>query len=222
MKKILIIAVHPDDETLGCGGTILKHKDKGDQIHWLIVTKANQKITAIPNIEEVQKRDIQRAAVEYGFDSWKQMDFLTTELERYALGDLISAISKFIRSIEPQHIYLNHFADVHSDHRIAFDAVYSCTKNFRYPFIEKIMLYETLSETEFSPAIMSHAFVSNVFNDISPYIEKKLDIMKMFTTEQMEEPYPRSMLSIRALGRFRGSRIGVEYAEAFTLLFEKC
>lgn len=222
MKKILFVAVHPDDETLGCGGTILKHKDKGDQVHWLILTKANQKITDVPNIEEIQKRDVHTVASQYGFNSWKQMDFLTTELDRYALGDLVSAISKVIRNIEPQCVYLNHFADVHSDHRVAFNAVYSCTKNFRYPFIEKIMLYETLSETEFTPALTNNAFMPNIFIDITKYIDKKLEIMKLYTTEQMQEPYPRAMSAIKALARYRASRIGVEYAESFMLLFEKC
>ena len=164
---------------------------------------------------------MKKVANEYGFVDWKQFDFLLNELDKYPLLDIVDAVAAYIKKIEPSIIYLNHFADVHSDHRTAFDAVYSCTKNFRYPFIEKLLLYETLSETEFAPAIRNNAFVPNVFNDITPYIEKKLDIMKMFTTEQMDEPYPRSMSSIRALGRFRGSRIGVEYAEAFMLLFEK-
>jgi LmbE family N-acetylglucosaminyl deacetylase len=84
------------------------------------------------------------------------------------------------------------------------------------------LLFETLSETEFSPALNTNAFVPNVFNDITPYIDRKLEIMKLFTTEQMEEPYPRALSTIRALARYRGSRIGVEYAEAFILLFEKC
>ena len=137
------------------------------------------------------------------------------------MRELVSNISKVIYEIEPQIIYFHHFADVHSDHRVAFEAIYSCTKNFRYPFIEKILLFETLSETEFAPAIRNNAFVPNVFNDISPYMEKKLKIMELFTTEQMEEPLPRALSSIRALGRYRGSRIGVEYAEAFMLLFEK-
>lgn len=221
MKKILIIAVHPDDETLGCGGTILKHKDKGDKIHWLIVTKANQKITSIPDIEKKQKEDIIKVAKIYGFVSWQHLGFLTTALDRYPMGELVAAISKVVQDISPEYIYINHFADVHSDHRVAFDAVYACTKNFRYPFIEKILLYETLSETEFAAPSANHAFIPNVFNNVTEYLDKKLQIMKLYSTEQMDEPYPRSMSSISALARYRGSRIGVDFAEAFMLLFEK-
>lgn len=221
MKKVLIVAVHPDDETLGSGGTILKHKDNGDQIFWLIITKANLKVSNVPNFEVIQHDYVKRVAKKYNFNGWKQLDFLTTFLDQYPLGDLINRISDYINSIKPEIIYLHHFADVHSDHRVSFEAVYSCTKNFRYPFIERILLFETLSETEFSPAIRNNTFVPNVFNDITPYMEKKLEIMKLFTTEQMDEPLPRAMSSIRSLGRYRGSRIGVQYAEAFMLIFEK-
>jgi LmbE family N-acetylglucosaminyl deacetylase len=221
MKKILFIAVHPDDETLGSGGSILKHKAKGDQIFWLIITKANQNIAKTPNFNEIQTDYVNRVAKEYDFDGWKQLNFLTTTLDQHPLVDIIGEISNYIYSIQPEVIYLHHFADVHSDHRVSFDAVYSCTKNFRYPFIERILLFETLSETEFAPAIRNNAFVPNVFNDITQYMEKKLKIMELYTTEQMEEPLPRALSTIRALGRYRGSRIGVEYAEAFSLLFEK-
>ena len=221
MEKVLAIAVHPDDETLGCGGTLLKHYNSGDEVYWLIITKANQKITSIPEIENEQARYIKQVANEYRFKKWAQLSFLTTELDNYPLGGMIKSISDFIIDIKPSIIYFHNYSDVHSDHKVAFNAIYSCTKNFRYPFIERILLFETLSETEFAPALQSNAFVPNVFNDITPYIEKKLEIMKLFTTEQMEEPYPRSPSTIRALARFRGSRIGVNYAEAFMLLFEK-
>jgi len=221
MKKVLVIAVHPDDETLGCGGTILKHKENGDEVFWLILTKANQKLTSYPDIVKVQSEYIGQAAKKYDFNGWKHLNFLTTTLDQYPMGDIINEISSYINEVKPDTIYLHHFADVHSDHRVAFDAVYSCTKNFRYPFIERILLFETLSETEFAPAIRNNAFVPNVFNDITPYMDKKLDIMELFSTEQMLEPLPRALSTIRALGRYRGSRIGVEYAESFTLLFEK-
>lgn len=221
MKKVLVIAVHPDDETLGCGGTILKHKSMGDEIYWLILTKANQRITSIPNIEDTQLKYVKMVAEAYNFNNWRQLEYLTTELDKYPIGEIIKSISEYIVNIKPSVIYFHHHADVHSDHHVAFSAIYSCTKNFRFPYIEKIMLFETLSETEFAPAIRNNAFVPNVFNDITPYFEKKLEIMKLFTTEQMEEPFPRAMSSIKALGRYRGSRIGVEYAEAFMLLFFK-
>ena len=82
-------------------------------------------------------------------------------------------------------------------------------------------MMETLSETEFAPSIPGASFCPIVFVDITPYIEKKLEIMSLYDTEVMEEPYPRSLSSIKALARVRGSRAGVMYAEAFQLLYEK-
>lgn len=221
MNKVLIIAVHPDDETLGCGGTILKHKSNGDEIYWLILTQANQNITNIPEIVNKQSIYINEVAENYNFDDWKQLNFLTITLDQYPTMNIVKDISNYINLVRPNIIYFHHFADVHTDHKIAFDAIYSCTKNFRYPFISKILLFETLSETEFSPSIRNNAFIPNVFIDITPYLEKKLEIMKIYKTEIMDEPYPRSISTIEALARFRGSRIGVKYAESFMLLYEK-
>jgi LmbE family N-acetylglucosaminyl deacetylase len=221
MSKILAVSVHPDDETLGCGGTLLKHNEKGDKIFWLILTRANDKVTSIPNIVNLQKQYVNKVAATYNFEDFKQLSFLTTELDRYPLGEIIREISNYIDQIEPSVIYFNHCNDVHSDHRVAFDAIYSCTKSFRYPFITKILMYETLSETEFAPALPCASFTPNVYVDITDYLDQKIEIMKLYETELMEEPYPRSISSIEALARFRGSRAGVKYAEAFRLLYEK-
>lgn len=221
MKKVLFISAHPDDETLGCGGTILKHASLGDEIFWLIITKANQKITSISEFENIQKKYINKVATEYSFTDWIQLPYLTTELDQYPISLIIKSIAEFINKIQPDYVYLNHQSDIHSDHKIAFDAIYSCTKNFRFPFIEKILLFETLSETEFAATLGNSIFAPNVFNDITPFLEKKIEIMKLYTTEQMEEPLPRAISTIEALARYRGSRIGVKYAEAFMLLFEK-
>jgi len=221
MNKILIISVHPDDETLGCGGTLLKHKDNGDEINWLILTKANDKFISIPNIEQIQADFVKKVSIKYGFKDTFHLSFLEIELDKYPLGEIILEISKYIDQIQPSVIYFNHYNDVHSDHRVAFDAIYSCTKSFRYPFITKILMYETLSETEFAPALPCASFTPNVYVDITDYLDQKIEIMKLFYTELMEEPYPRSLSSIEALARYRGSRAGVKYAEAFMLLYEK-
>jgi len=221
MNKIIIISVHPDDETLGCGGTLLKHKDKGDEINWLILTKANNKFISTPNIEQIQADFVKEVSIKYGFKNTFHLSFLEIELDKYPLEEIIREISNYINQIKPSIIYFNHYNDVHSDHRVAFDAIYSCTKSFRYPFITKILMYETLSETEFAPALPCASFIPNVYVDITDYLDQKIEIMKLYETELMEEPYPRSISSIEALARFRGSRAGVKYAEAFMLLYEK-
>lgn len=223
MSKVLVVAVHPDDETLGCGGTILKHKDQGDEINWLVITAPIKGNHPAFTDEFILKRDalVDRVAAAYGFNETIKLNLPTQKLHTVDLKDIILMVADVFKRIQPDTIYMLYKNDVHSDHRVAFDAVYSCTKSFRYPFIKRILMIEALSETEFAPAISSSSFCPNVYVDITKYIDKKLEIMELYDTEIMQEPYPRSLSSIKALARVRGSRAGVMYAEAFQLLYER-
>lgn len=222
MNKVLVVAVHPDDETLGCGGTILKHKLQGDEVYWMIVTSIRNHPFNYPLVD-VEKRDntIKKVASAYGFEGVVELDIPTTLVDKCNLGTLVSTAGKYIDEIQPDVVYMMHEYDVHSDHRVSFSSLYSCLKSFRRPYIKKIYSFEALSETEFAVATSSNAFVPNVFVDITPFIEKKLEIMSMYDGEIMEDPWPRSLGTIKALARVRGSRAGVMYAEAFQLLYEK-
>jgi len=218
--KILVISPHPDDETLGCGGTILKHKDIGDKIYWLIITNIVVKNGWDKDIVEKRQKEIKTVAEMYGFEKTFKLDYPTAKLDIIPIQEIIESISKVIFEIKPEIIYLPNRSDVHTDHQITFKAAYSCTKNFRYPFIKKILMYETLSETEFAPALPENTFIPNVFVDITDYFEKKIEIMKIYNSEIMIAPLPRSLDTIEALAKYRGSRIGKKYAEAFNLLEE--
>jgi LmbE family N-acetylglucosaminyl deacetylase len=134
------------------------------------------------------------------------------------LFELVNRISKIFQDIKPEVIYVMNRSDAHSDHRIVFDAVMSCTKSFRYPFIKKVLMYECLSETEFAPSLPERFFQPNYFVDVSSYLQKKIEIMKVFKSELGEHPFPRSIANIEALARFRGANIGAEFAESFQLL----
>ncbi len=221
-KNVLIVSVHPDDETLGCGGTILKHKALGDIINWLNITDIDNNHPLGFSSEVVRERQITIDKVKdsYGFIKNKNLKFYTMLLDTIGISSLIKKISETINEIQPDTLYIPNRSDVHSDHRISFQAIYSCTKQFRYPFIKRVLMYETLSETEFTPALSENAFIPNVFIDISDYLEEKLKIMELYNTEIMPDPLPRSKYSIKALAAYRGSRIGVQYAEAFQSLLE--
>ncbi len=223
MNKVLFVAVHPDDETLGCGGTILKHKAQGDEIYWLVVTNATKNHPLCFSDELVEKRDklVDDVSKAYGFDETIKMYLPTQMLHAVDLKDFVVKADDVFKRIQPNIIYMPFRGDVHSDHRVTFDAIYSCTKSFRKPYINGIYMLEALSETEFSPAVPATSFVPNVYVDITEYIDKKLEIMSLYEKEVMSEPYPRSLSSIKALARVRGSRAGVMYAEAFMLLYEK-
>jgi LmbE family N-acetylglucosaminyl deacetylase len=220
MKSVLVIAPHPDDETLGCGGTLLRHKSEGDSIHWLIATRMDMSIGF--SEEQIAHREAQLRCVTdvYGFNSVNGLDFITTRLDEMPMGDVVGSISSVIKEISPHTIYLPYRGDVHTDHRVVFDAVISCTKWFRYPCIKRILSYETLSETEFGINPDSNGFRPNVFVDISTYMDKKLEILGAYATELGAFPFPRSIEAVQAQALLRGATAGCTAAEAFMLLKE--
>ena len=220
MNKILVIAVHPDDETLGCGGTLLKHKANGDEIHWLIATDIKE--SEGYGISTIKKRNKEITKIEdlYGFTSVNKLDLSTTKVDTYSMSVLVSKISSVIDRIKPDIIYLPFKGDVHSDHKYIFDAAYSCTKIFRHPFIKKLYMMEALSETEFSLSTKEDSFVPNVFVDISEFMDKKIELMNIYENEIGKHPFPRSERNIRALATYRGATSGCNYAESFMLLKE--
>lgn len=218
-NQIIFISVHPDDETLGCGGTILKHLENGDKLFWLIITNNlnEPEIWGEENVK-LRQKEIKAVSELYNFEKVFNLNYSTTKLDLLPLGELTQAISKVIKEIKPEILYTHNRSDIHSDHRVSFNAVMSAVKSFNNPFIRKVLMYETVSETEFSPALQENAFIPNFFVDISKYIDKKIEIMKIYESELKEHPFPRSERNIRALASFRGAQCGSDSAEAFMLL----
>lgn len=213
-NKVLVIAVHPDDETLGCGGTLLKHKSNNDEIHWLICTQTDKS----SDFYKTREKEILEVSKKYQFDSVHNLELNTMRVDEYSMSELVSKISKVISEVKPNIIYLPFKDDVHSDHRFIFEAAYSCTKSFRYPFIKKIYMMETLSETEFAPSTKENSFIPNTFVDITNFFDKKVEIMKIFKSELDKHPFPRSIKNLEALATIRGATCNCEYAESFVLL----
>ncbi|MCJ7603675.1 MAG: PIG-L family deacetylase [Desulfobulbaceae bacterium] len=220
MANILVVAPHPDDETLGCGGTLLKHKENGDEIYWCIVT--SMKGVPIFSEEQIMAREqqIQKVSDSYGFQQVKRLNFPTMSLDTIPMIDLVGSFSRVINKIEPNILFLPFCEDIHSDHRVTFNAAFSCTKSFRYPFLKKVLMMEIPSETEFAPAMRSTAFTPNCFVDITDFLEEKITIMEHYVTEISSLPFPRSSAAIKALATIRGTIAGCLYAESFMLLKE--
>lgn len=219
MNSILVIAPHPDDETLGCGGTILKYRAEGVKVYWLICTQFYRHGKTPENIQQ-RKQEIDQVNRMYDFTQCFELGYDAASLTYADLGGMVGKITSIMKEVRPEVILLPNRSDVHTDHYIVFKAAYSSTKHFNFPFIRKIMMYETVSETEFAPALAENYFSPNVFVDVSPFHERKLEIMKVYHSELMQPFYPRNLSTLQALGRYRGSAIGKEYAEAFMLLKE--
>ena len=218
--KTIVIAPHPDDEVLGVGGTLLRRKAEGARIAWLIVTAISVK--AGWSEERVKQRadEIRRITEFLGFDDDFELKFPTTQLDRVPMSDLVAGISSVFSSFAPEEVFVPHPSDVHTDHRVVFDAAASCTKWFRYPSVNRVLAYETLSETDFGLGT-DQGFRPNVFVSIEPYLDDKLRAMDIYASELGEFPFPRSHEAIRALATLRGAASGFKSAEAFELLRER-
>jgi LmbE family N-acetylglucosaminyl deacetylase len=219
--NILTVAVHPDDETLGCGGTLLKYASEGAALHWLLITAAHAPAYDEATIacQSAQVDAVNRA---YPFQDLHWLKFPTTQLDQLPLNDLVGAIRDVVATVRPEIVFLPHHADVHSDHRITFDAASAVLKSFYMKDlgVRRILSCETLSETDAAFPMAHTGFVPQSFVDITETLERKLEIMKLFASEIHKEPGPRSLAAIRALARMRGASVGVPYAEAFSVLRE--
>ena len=218
MNNIIVIAPHPDDETLGCGGTLLKHKNRGDQVHWLIGTHISEKMGFEATRIEKRQVEIMQVAQKYKFDSIHHLNLPTTLLDTVPMERIVKAISEVFEQVKPQTLYIPYRGDIHTDHAVIFDAVLSCTKWFRHPYVKEILVYETLSETDFGINPDINSFRPNVFVNISDYLHKKLKIMELYQSEIGQFPFPRSKEAMKSLAYVRGAASGYQAAESFMLL----
>jgi LmbE family N-acetylglucosaminyl deacetylase len=218
--RTIIVAPHPDDEVLGVGGTILRRKEEGHAVAWLIFTTINSEFGV--DEEKIKQRadEIKQITKLFAFDAVFELKFPTTQLDRIPMNTLVGAVSNVFNEFKPSEVFVPHPFDVHTDHVTVFNAAVSCTKWFRHPYIKRVLAYETLSETDFS-LIPQHGFQPNVFIDIGSYLNRKLQALEIYSSEMSEFPFPRSEEAIRALATLRGSASGYMAAEAFELLRER-
>ena len=214
---ILALAPHPDDETLGAGGLLLRARAAGRPIHWLIVTTMDP-ADGWP-AEKIARREGEIAAVAeaFGFAGVHRLGFPAARLDAAPLGDLVGAVGAVVRAVAPEMLLLPHRGDAHSDHAVVHDAGAACAKWFRYPSVRWTLAYEALSETD-AAVRREEAFRADVFIDISAYLEEKLRIASLFGDEIQPFPFPRSLEAMRAQAALRGAACGAAAAEAFMLL----
>ncbi|MGL4483758.1 MAG: PIG-L deacetylase family protein [Anaerovoracaceae bacterium] len=213
--NILVVSPHMDDETLGAGGTLLKHKARGDKIFWLNIANVKTDYGYPDDVVSERDNQFKKVAQSFDFAEVKDLKLKPTALESYDKNFLIGAIATFIDKWKPEMLIIPFSSDIHSDHRVVYESMLPFTKAFRYPYIKKVISMEILSETEF--AVLDH-FHPNYFVDISDYLEKKKNLLSIYTGEIPDKNFPRSLEMVEVLAKFRGSIAGVDYAEAFEII----
>jgi len=220
--KTLVVAPHPDDELLGCGGTLLRRTDEGATVGWLLMTAITEEGGWRRERIEQRAREIERVRDGLGIAQQHlyRLDFPTAQLDQQPMDTLVSRVSEVFRDFEPEEVLLPHPGDAHSDHRITFDAVSACTKWFRYPSVRRVLTYETLSETD-AGLDPTRVFQPTVFVDVSDYLERKIELMRVYESEMGEFPFPRSEKALRAQAEACGAGGGFDAAEGFMLMRER-
>lgn len=198
---------------------MLMHKERGDDVSWLVMTQAHEPQWGKELIAR-KAQEVSDVAAAYGIVHLEKAGFPTVMLDTVPQSELMVKIECAVSVCKPELVYLVHDGDIHSDHGAVFGAAMAVFKPFRMNAlgVRTVLCFETLSSTEAAPPQLYRTFVPNVFQDISPFVERKIEIMSMFASETQDEPFPRSPSAIRALARFRGSSIGVPFAESFMLM----
>jgi Uncharacterized proteins, LmbE homologs len=214
--KLLVVSPHPDDETLGAGGTILRYKKEGHRVYWLNITDVTSELGYSANFIEHRKFQITQINNFYGFDGFYNLKLPSTMLSTLEEHKVISKIFKVFDEVQPDWIIIPGRYDAHSDHIVVHDCCMACTKVFRAPYLKTILTMEILSETDFGYRM--EKFSPNLFIDVTNEIDKKLDAMMIYDTEIEEPPFPRNANNIKALALNRGGQSGCMYAEAFGIV----
>ena len=167
--NVLVVAPHADDETLGVGGSLLRHADEGDKIFWSIMTNKFEKDGFPKDEVDTRNREIERVAESFGFEEIWRLNYSPGKLDKINLVDLIEDISEIFNSIKPEIIYFPFSNDVHSDHRVTSEAVIACSKTFKFPSIKHFRAFETVSQTEFGSDLYRGSFHPNLWIDITGF-----------------------------------------------------
>jgi LmbE family N-acetylglucosaminyl deacetylase len=223
-KRVLVVAAHPDDEVLGCGGTIARHADAGDQVQVLIVAEGATSRRAQRDRVEVHDElsalayAAQRAGAILGAAGVELLDLPDKRLDSLDRLDLIKQIEERIQRHQPQVVYVHHAGDVNVDHRRLHEAVVTACRPTPGQPVRRLLSFEVTSSTEWQPPGSGPPFQPNWFVDISAQWLRKREALLAYATEMRPWPHARSLEALEHLARWRGAQVGVEAAEAFCLL----
>lgn len=217
MKKILIIAAHPDDETLGCGGTIAYHRNKNHKIKIIFLSDGVTSRNKFKN-SEIKKRldSAKKACLELGVKDLEFNSFPDNMFDSIPLIEIVKIIENVILKFKPNIIYTHSSYDLNIDHQITNRATMTAARPINNNYLSEIYSFEILSSTEWS-INRNNSFKPNHFVEISKFMDLKIKAIKKYSSELRNEPHPRSVSMIKSLAKIRGSSCGVKFAEAFML-----
>ena len=223
--NVLIFAPHPDDEVLGCGGVMAKHHSEGDSVYVCIATCGHPPVFNDDLMKEkgwphTLYPEINRAHNILGVKDTFYLDCPAADMESIKRFDLNGKIINLIQDIKADIVYMPHFGDMQKDHRILAEAIMVAVRPKYLHRVSSVYAYETLSETEWNIPHATNCFIPNVFVDVGPFLNLKLEAMKCYESQLGEFPDPRSLHGVESLARVRGSTMMSEAAEAFMLIRE--
>ena len=222
--RVLVVAAHPDDEVLGCGGTIARHADAGDAVQVLIVAEGatsrqpqRDRRQAEPSLSALAQA-AQRAGRILGATGVELLDLPDNRLDSLDRLDLVKRIEACLDRHQPAIVYTHHAGDVNVDHRRLHEAVVTaCRPTPGHP-VRRLLSFEVASSSEWQPPGSAPAFQPNWFTDITLQWERKHEALQAYASEMRPWPHARSLQAVEHLARWRGAQVGVEAAEAFCLL----
>jgi len=216
-NNVLVVAAHPDDEVLGCGGTIARHVDNGDKVFVLFLSDG---VTSRANKSD-EKAKLMRiksginASVCLGAEPPQYLNFLDNKMDTVPFLDVVQSVERVVSEINPTIVYTHHMGDLNIDHQITHKAVMTAVRPQPNCPVREIYSFEVLSSTEWSTPSPESFFIPNRFVDISSTLDRKLLALKAYDNEMRKFPHSRSVESVSILARHRGSTMGMSAAEAF-------
>jgi N-acetylglucosamine malate deacetylase 1 len=223
MTKVAIIAAHPDDEILGCGGTIAKHVKAGDEVHILIlaegITSRDKKRDSANRASELEelKQTARDANKVLGVTSLDTHDFPDNRMDSVDRLDVIKVVEEFVAKNKPSVIYTHHSSDINIDHRCVNDAVVVASRPSSVSSVRLLLFFETVSSTEWQVPDRVPNFVPNWWVDISETLELKMQALDVYQSEMRPWPHARSNEALKHLAHWRGASVCCNAAEAFVL-----
>jgi len=225
--RVLAVVAHPDDEVLGCGGTLAAHARAGHEVRALVLAEGAtsrdpERDTGLRGeaIEALQLA-ARRAAREIGALAPLFAGLPDNRLDVIARREIVERVATAVRDVEPQVIYTHHGTDLNLDHCIVHDCVLEVVRYGGGGAVRSVRAFETVSSTEWMPTGLALGFRPNLFIDISTTLDRKLAALRQYAVEMRASPHPRSYDGVQRQARARGATVGVEAAEAFRLVLER-